>query len=51
MFLTAILPAVLVALTLAHIPHLNKQQISQKIANTKINYGSTVRLKASAFNF
>ena len=51
MFLTAILPTILVTLALAHIPHLNKQQISQKIATTKINYGSTVRLKASAFNF
>ena len=51
MSLTAFLLATLLTLALTHIPHLNKQQISQKIATTKINYGSTVRLKANAFNF
>ena len=33
------------------IPHLSKKQINDLIANTKINYGSTVRIKANAFNY
>lgn len=42
----------LLALTvLAEIPHYTKKQIGEKIDSTKINYGSTVRIKATAFNY
>lgn len=50
-----IIPLALLALllitTLADIPHLNKKQINELIDQTKINYGSTVRIKANAFGF
>lgn len=36
---------------LAEIPHLNKKQIAEKIDSTKINYGSTIRIKAAAFPY
>ena len=49
--LPALLFAALLALALAEIPHLNKKQIADKIAATQITFGSTVRLKAQAFNF
>lgn len=38
-------------LAYAEIPHLNKQQITEKIDNTKLYYGSTVRIKAAAFPY
>lgn len=50
-----ILPLSLLALVLiivaGDIPHLNKKQINQLIDDTKINYGSTVRIKANAFAY
>jgi len=36
---------------LAEIPHYTKKQIAEKIDTTKINYGSTIRIKANAFNY
>jgi hypothetical protein len=47
----ALLLLLLTALALAEIPHLNKKQIADKIDSTKINYGSTVRIKAAAFPY
>lgn len=47
----ATLLALLLLAVLADIPHLNKKQIMEKIDSTKINYGSTVRIKASAFPY
>jgi hypothetical protein len=36
---------------MGEIPHLNKKQITEKIDSTKINYGSTIRIRASAFPY
>lgn len=47
-FMPLILSLVLV---LGEIPHLNKKQINEKIDSTKINFGSTIRIKAIAFNY
>lgn len=41
----------LLVIVLADIPHLNKKQINDLIDSTKINYGSTVRIKANAFPY
>ena len=41
----------LCVLAIADIPHLNKKQIADKIDTTKINYGSTIRIKAAAFPY
>lgn len=48
---TGLIVLLLCALALADIPHLNKKQIADKIDSTKINYGSTVRIKAAAFPY
>lgn len=42
---------ILVAAVIAEIPHLNRKQIAEKIDSTKINYGSTIRIKAAAFPY
>lgn len=38
-------------IVLGDIPHLNKKQINELIDSTKINYGSTIRIKANAFAY
>ena len=43
--------ALLLFTILAEIPHYTKKQIAEKIVTTKINYGSTIRIKANAFNY
>jgi hypothetical protein len=43
--------ALLLFTILAEIPHYTKKQIAEKIDTTKINYGSTIRIKANAFNY
>jgi hypothetical protein len=48
---TGLIVLLLCAVTLAEIPHLNKKQIADKIDSTKINYGSTIRIKAAAFPY
>ncbi len=42
---------ILITIVLTEIPHLNKRQITEKIDSTKINYGSTLRIKAAAFPY
>ena len=49
--IAAIITILLVCNVLTSIPHYTKKQINELISNTKINYGSTVRIKANAFNF
>lgn len=46
----SLLPLLLI-IVVGDIPHLNKKQINQLIDDTKINYGSTVRIKANAFAY
>jgi hypothetical protein len=43
--------SLLLITVLAEIPHYTKKQIAEKIDTTKINYGSTIRIKANAFNY
>ena len=43
--------SLLALVVLGEIPHFTKKQIGEKIDSTKINYGSTVRIKANAFNY
>ena len=50
-FITIALTILLIQLACASIPHYTKKQINELIGGTKINYGSTVRIKANAFNF
>jgi hypothetical protein len=52
MRMTRVLLALLLCVVvLTDIPHLNKKQINEKIDSTKINYGSTIRIKAAAFPY
>ena len=48
---TILFSLALLFIALAEIPHLNKQQITEKIDTTKLFYGSTIRIKAAAFPF
>lgn len=48
---TILFSLALLFIALAEIPHLNKQQITEKIDTTKLYYGSTIRIKAAAFPF
>lgn len=50
-FNSLLLVLFLCAAVLAEIPHLNRKQIAEKIDSTKINYGSTIRIKAAAFPY
>lgn len=43
--------SLLLILICCEIPHFTKKQINDKIDSTKINYGSTIRIKANLFNF
>lgn len=49
--LKILLATLIITTALASIPHYTKKQINDLIGGTKINYGSTVRIKASAFNY
>ena len=42
---------VLVTEVVSDIPHYTKKQINDLIDKTKINYGSTIRVKANAFAY
>ena len=50
-FITTAILLLLLHTVLADIPHLNKKQINELIDQTKINYGSTIRIKANAFAY
>lgn len=48
MFTRSSILLLLVLLSQCHIPHYNKDQISKKLGETPIMYGSTVRVKGVA---
>ena len=50
-FITIIITIILIFNIICDIPHLNKKQINERIDQTKINYGSTIRIKANAFPY
>ena len=47
MFTRCYLVTLVLVLTVAHIPHYNKEQISKKLGETPIMYGSTVRVRGT----
>ena len=48
---TLLLLTLLAIIAFAEIPHFTKKQIMEKIEATKINYGSTIRIRANAFAY
>ena len=47
MFTRCYLVTLVLVLAVAHIPHYNKEQISKKLGETPIMYGSTVRVRGT----
>jgi hypothetical protein len=48
---TVLFLALLVVIVVSEIPHFTKKQIMDKIDSTKINYGTTIRIRANAFAY
>ena len=50
-FIAILVVVLFIGTVLSDIPHYTKKQINDLIGQTKINYGSTIRIKAHAFAF